>query len=115
MIILNGPDKTYELKPSLQLVAALESVHGSLYQLAEELLDKTLPLSEMIDVMKMLYRHAGCAAELDDFLLRQPCTELLITFLLEVIGPVERIAAAHLPTAPFLDEMIKKFPDTEEK
>jgi hypothetical protein len=113
MISLTGPDKFYALQPSLKLVAALENAHGSLYLLAEDLLEKSLPLSEMVEIVKALYRYAGCDEELDDFLLQQPCTEILITFLLEVLGPVER-AATH-PSAPFLDDMMKKFPDAQEK
>ena len=113
MISLPGPDRVFTFKPSLQLISDLESVHGSLYELAEDLLEKTLPLSEMVEVVKTLYRHAGCDGEIDDFLLQQPCTEMLITFLLEVLGPVEKVMT-H-PPRPFLDAMMKKFPDTKEK
>jgi hypothetical protein len=63
----------------------------------------------MVEIVKRFYRHAGFEAVPDDFLLQQPCAEILITFLLEVLGPIERIAAP--PSAPFLDEMVKKFPD----
>jgi hypothetical protein len=108
-MILQGPDKTYPLKISLKLIAEVEADHGSLYVLAEDLLGKTLPLSEMVEIVKMLYGHAGCTAVPDDFLLQQPCTEILITFLLDVLGPIERVASP--PPAPFLDEMVKKFPD----
>jgi hypothetical protein len=111
MISLTGPDRVYTLKPSLQLIAALEGEYGSLYLLAEDLLEKSLPLSEMVEIVKALYRHAGCDDVLDGFLLQQPCTEILITFLLEVLGPIERVATP--PTAPFLDEMVKKFPDAK--
>jgi hypothetical protein len=107
-MILQGPDKAYTLKTSLKLIAEVEAGYGSLYALAEDLLEKTLPLSEMVEIVKTLYRHAGCAAA-DDFLLRQPCTEILITFLLDVIGPVERVCVP--PSQQFLDEMVKKFPD----
>ena len=109
MISLTGPDRVYTLNPTLQLISALERDYGSLYLLAEDLLEKSLPLSEMVEIVRVLYRHAGCGAALDGFLLQQPCTEILITFLLEVLGPIERVAA-H-PPKPFLDEMIKKFPD----
>lgn len=108
MITLQGPDKAYALKTTLKLVSAVEEGYGSLYALAEDLLEKTLPLSEMVEIVKTLYRHAGCAVP-DDFLLQQPCTEILITFLLDVLGPIERVATP--PPAPFLDEMVKKFPD----
>lgn len=109
MITLQGPDKTYNLKTSLNLIAAVEADYGSLYALAEDLLEKTLPLSEMVEIVKVLYRHAGCVKPLDEFLLQQPCTEILINFLMEVIGPVERVGAP--PSKPFLDDMVKKFPD----
>ena len=108
-MILQGPDGTYPLKTSLKLVAEVEASYGSLYALAEDLLEKTLPLSEMVEIVKKLYVHAGCDAPPDDFLLQQPCTEILITFLLEVLAPIERVATP--PSAPFLDEMMKKFPD----
>jgi hypothetical protein len=115
-VILHGPDKTHELAFTLKLVEALESAHGSLYEVAEGLLDKSLPLSEMVDILKTLYRHAGCETEdeaLGDFLLSQPCTEILITMLLEILEPVERASA--LPSARFLSEMSGKFPDAKEK
>lgn len=112
MIILPGPDKNYTPEINLKLVTALEGVHGSLYQVAETLLDKSLPLSEMVDILRVLYRHAGCEMEdaaLGDYILRQPCTELLITALLDILGPVERSG----PSAEFLSEMLAKFPDKE--
>ena len=121
MISLPGPDKVYALKPSLQLIADIESAHGSLYLLADDLLEKTLPLSGMVDVVKRLYRHAGCHAEIDEFLLQQPCADILINFLLDVLGPIEKVAAALAPDIikhplqPFLDAMIRKFPDAKEK
>jgi len=109
MITLQGPDKTYTLKTSLKLIAAVEADYGSLYALAEDLLEKTLPLSEMVEIVKVLYRHAGCAKSLDEFLLQQPCTEILINFLMKAIGPVERVGTP--PSKPFLDDMVKQFPD----
>jgi hypothetical protein len=109
MMRLQGPDKTYTLKTSLKLIAEVEASYGSLYALAEDLLEKTLPLSEMVEIVKSFYRHAGCAAPLDDFLLQQPCAEILITFLLDVLRPIENTAMP--PVAKFMDEMMKKFPD----
>lgn len=90
MITLQGPDKVYTLKPTLALIEALESEYGSLYQLAEDLLEKSLPLSEMVEVVRALYKHAGCTVS-GDFLLGQPCAEILISFLLGILGPIERM------------------------
>ncbi len=92
MTVLQGTDKNYPLTISLPLITALEEAHGSLYQIAEGLLDKSLPLSAMIDMLKIIYRHAGCEIA-DEFILQQPCTEILITVLLDILEPVERTAS----------------------
>jgi hypothetical protein len=92
MIDLKGPDGAHAWKPNLRHIAAIEQDYGSLYLLAEHLLDQSLSLSAIVGVVKLLYRQAGCTAEdslLDAFLLRQPCTSLLVRALLEVLKPIE--------------------------
>ena len=97
MIVLPGSDQSsYSLKITLSLISKMEKAYGSLYQIAESLLDKSLLLSTMIGILKMFYRHAGCKvpeAELDDFFLRQPCTELLTSVLLDILEPIDRMGA----------------------
>ena len=97
MIVLSGSDQaSYQLKITLSLISEMEEAYGSLYKIAESLLDKSLPLSSMIGILKMLYRYAGCKipeAELDDFFLRQPCTELLTSVLLDILEPIDRMGA----------------------
>ena len=97
MIVLQGFDQaSYPLKITLSLISEMEEAYGSLYQIAESLLDKSLPLSTMIGILKMLYHHAGCKipeVELDDFFLRQPCTELLTSVLLDILEPIDRMGA----------------------
>jgi len=123
MIVLPGLDQpSYPLRITLSLIAEMEGTYGSLYQLAESLLDKSLPLSTIIGVLKMIYRHAGCGISedaLDDFLLRQPCTELLTSVLLDILEPIERLESMTLeplpPSAQFLAEMVKKFPDSKKE
>ncbi len=89
MIVLHAPDgKACPLKPDFALIGAIEAEHGSLYALAEDLLDKSLPLTEMVAVVGALYRHAGCDVTVE-FLLQRPCADILIRFLLAVLRPIE--------------------------
>lgn len=93
---MNDLPGDYTLKISLKLIAAIEKDHGSLYRMAENLLEQSLPFSTMAAILKIIYRYAGCKMpedELDDFILRQPCAELLGTILLEILEPVERLGA----------------------
>jgi len=96
MTILPGTGQSYPLKISLQLIAEIEGGYGSLYQLAENLLDESLPFSTVAGILKTLYRHAGCKMTeeaLDDFILRQPGAELLTAVLLEILEPIDRMGA----------------------
>ena len=123
MTVLPGYDQpSYPLRITLSLIAEMEGTYGSIYQMAENLLDKSLPLSTIIGVLKMLYRHAECEISedvLDDFLLQQPCTELLTSVLLDILEPIERLESITLEslplTAKFLAEMVKKFPDSKKE
>ncbi|MFH1158062.1 MAG: hypothetical protein V1721_04160 [Pseudomonadota bacterium] len=120
MTFLLTPDQPCPLEVNLKLIAEMEGSYGSLYQIAERLLDKSLPVSSMIGVIKMLYRHAGCGIPdeaLDDFLLRQPCTELLTSVLLDILEPIEggMMPEPLPPSAQFLAGMIKKFPDSKKE
>lgn len=123
MTVLPGYDQpSYPLRITLSLIAEMEGTYGSIYQMAENLLDKSLPLSTIIGVLKMLYRHAGCGISedvLDDFLLRQPCTELLTSVLLTILEPIEQLGDMTLnslpPSAQFLADMVKKFPDSKKE
>lgn len=110
MMTLHGPTATHQLIPDFALVAALEAEHGSLYEMASDLFDKTLPLSEMIEVVGKLFRHAG-ARVTPDFLLGQPCAEILIQFLLAVLEPVEKSAAAAADNRA-LEDMLKNIKET---
>jgi hypothetical protein len=117
MTDLPGTGQSYPFKKSLKLVAEIEGKYGGLHQIAERLLDKTLTLTAMIGILKIAYRHSGCGMaedELGEFLLQQPCTELLTSFLLDILEPVDRLADAQFfPSAQFLTEMSRRFPDTK--
>lgn len=96
MIVLPGLDQSYPLKISLQLITDLERVHGSIYGIAEKLLEETLTLSAMMGILKTLYRHAGCESTeeaLEEIVLRETNGELLATVLLDILAPIERLGA----------------------
>ena len=107
----------YPFRNSLKLVAEIEGKYGGIYQIAERLLDKTLTLTAMIAILRIAYRYSGCGMteeELNEFLLRQPCTELLTSVLLVILEPIDRpVNVSPLPSAGFLTEMMNKFPDTK--
>jgi hypothetical protein len=116
MTDLPGAGQGYSFKASLRLVAEVEGKYGGLHQIAERLLDKSLTLTAMVGILGIAYRHSGCGAaedELGEFLLRQPCTQLLTSVLLDILEPVDRLAdEPFFPSAQFLREMSKRFPDT---
>lgn len=97
MFVLPGFDKVYPVKISLQLIEKIESAHGSLYQVAEDMLEQSLPMSKMVEFLKIIYRHAGCdipEEALEEFLLKQPCPELLIALLLSILDPVDKMGGS---------------------
>lgn len=115
MIVLEGEGESYTWRATLGHIAALEQAYGSLYVLGENLLTQSVTLSAVAGAVKMLYRQAGCTREdaaLDEFILRQPCTHILVAALLDILGPIEKQAPGG-PQAAFLHEMMKRFPDTE--
>jgi hypothetical protein len=99
MTVLQGPDRDYPVKITLGLVADLEKKYGSLYQIAEGLIAKNMPLSTIADMLKTVYRAAGCDTEektLDAFLVRQPCADIFAAFLLDILSPLENMGGVML-------------------
>lgn len=102
MIVLPVPDGGCPLKVSLELITELENEYGSLYQVSEDILSQSMSVSRMAGFLKMLYRHAGCDVP-EEWLLKQSSTDLLVTFLLSVLEPIDKIGAVLLgenQTAP---------------
>ena len=69
-IILAAPDGDLHLRLTLGLVEDLEKTGGSLFKTADMLLQKELPLGDIVRLVKSAYRHAGCKTEdpaLDEF------------------------------------------------
>ena len=85
-----------DFKITLQLVIDIEKEHGSLYKMAENLVGKTMTLSEIVKVLKIFYRHAGSTEteeQLEEFILKLPCDEVLMTVLLDILGGLDRLGA----------------------
>lgn len=92
MIFLPTSNQAYPLKISLQFISEIENAYGSIYRLAEGLVDRSLSLTVIVGILKLAYRHAGCEIT-EEVILRQPCTELLTSILLDILGPVDRLGA----------------------
>ncbi|MBI1215687.1 MAG: hypothetical protein GC185_07705 [Alphaproteobacteria bacterium] len=93
---LPGPDKPYALPLNLALVEALEEAGGGLMQLAERLLRKELPVSDMLRVLRAAYRFSGCTLEdgaLETFILQNAPPLLLAEILLCVLTPLQAAGA----------------------
>ena len=96
MMTFPGPDRGYTFKITLKLVEEVEQKHGSLYRIAEEVLNKNQPFSATVNLLKTIYRQAGFDGDdavLEEFLFRQPCVEMLTSFLLEILRPAEKLGA----------------------
>ncbi len=72
------------MKLSLRVVQQLEEAHGSLYKIAEALLDKTLAAAEIESILKKL-----CCHDHRDM----PGEERLMQILLDILGPFEKMGA----------------------
>lgn len=95
-ILLPGPETSYPLPLTLQLVKDLESAGGSLFKTADMLLAQELPQDDMIKLLAVIYRHAGCAMEsalLDDFLLRSSPATTLTGVLVGLLAPLHDLGA----------------------
>lgn len=77
----------------------MEREFGSLFKMAENLVQKTMPLHEVINILQLVYREAGCAlpdAQLADYLLCRsavPPLSLLSDVLLHILTPLQTAGA----------------------
>lgn len=98
-ITLPAPNGVYPFIPTLSLVEKMEKQSGSLFKLAENLVQKTMPLHDMIALLQLVYREAGCilpADALADYLLRRapvPPLSLLSDILLQILTPLQAAGA----------------------
>ena len=93
------PDGSIAFTPTLQLVAALETQYGSLLKRADDLVQKNMPLSQVLDMLCTIYRDAGCEVPpetLSAYLWRgmgQSPVTLLSDILLAILTPLQRMDA----------------------
>lgn len=96
------PDGTLAFLPTLQLVERLEAEYGSLLKLADDLVQKTLPLSKVLDTLVVVYGYAACT--LDDETLRlflwrgmkQSPVALLSDILIDILTPLHDMDAIEI-------------------
>lgn len=95
-IILHAPEGRLTLVPTLSLVEALEK-DTSLLKTAERLLSRDLKISEILPLLHICYRAAGCTAadaDLDAFLLERAPGLMLAEILVALIAPLAGMGAA---------------------
>lgn len=98
-ITLPAPSCVYPFIPTLALVEKMEKETGSLFTLAEKLVQKTIPLHDVIGILQLVYRDAGCVLPeevLGDYLLRRapvPPLSLLSDILLHILTPLQAAGA----------------------
>lgn len=95
-ILLPGPATSYPLPLTLQLVKDLEAAGGSLFKTADMLLSRELPLGDVLKLLSVAYRHAGCAieaTELDEFLLKSSPALTLTDILVGLLAPLHDLGA----------------------
>lgn len=84
---------------TLGLVAQLEDAHGSVFSMAENILQKTLPLSEAIAILAGIYRAGGCTMTDDaraEFLLADAAPVAVLTGILtRIITPLHHLDAVE--------------------
>jgi|GEM_PF-1596676 len=95
------PEGTLAFAPTLQLVERLEAENGSLLKLADDLVQKSLPLSKVLDILCLVYSHAGCGLESEAlrlFLWRgmgQSPVALLSDILIDILTPLHDMDAVE--------------------
>jgi len=89
------PNGQLVFAPTLQLVERLEAEHGSLLKLADDLVQKNMPLSRVLDILCLVYSHTGCTHTKDslrEFLWRGMAPSpvaLLSDILIDILTPLQ--------------------------
>lgn len=93
------PEGMLFFTPTLQLVERLEDRYGSLLKLADDLVQKTLPLSRVLNILCLVYAEAGCKLAdetLRPFLWRDAGPSpvaLLSDILIDILAPLHDMDA----------------------
>jgi hypothetical protein len=94
-VLLPAPSGELRLDLTLDLVEKLEDTGGSLFKTADMLVDKTLPLTDIVRLLRVAYAQAGFDGNIAEFLLaaRTPPALLLKDILLGILAPLHRMGA----------------------
>lgn len=96
------PDGMLPAVINLALVETLEDALGSLYALASDLLAGQAQHRDMICLLGIVYRHAGCKMEENafaDYLMTLPAARMTTEILGAILTPLSRIDIAQQPAA----------------
>jgi hypothetical protein len=96
-IILTGPAQDHKLHLNLQLVKDLEQAGGSLFKTADMLLQRELPLTDVLNLVTVAYRAAGCGEqeeELNAFLLQRAPALILTEILVGLLAPMRQMGVS---------------------
>lgn len=97
------PGDKIPLRPTLQLVKNLEEAGGSLFKIADMLLQRELPLCDVITLLHVTYETAGCAESREnraEFLLEKSPALLLTNILVAILDPLHQMGAVHEAETP---------------
>jgi hypothetical protein len=95
-MMLPAPAGPLPLKLNLELVEALEEAGGSLLKLADRLVAHELKIGEMLPLLRLCYRRAGCALEgeaLESFILSRTPAALTASLLMNILSPLQDMGA----------------------
>lgn len=96
---LPTPEGDIAFAPTLQLVEDIEAQFGSILKLADDLVQKNMPLSRALTVLCAVYSDAGCKTPQDaltQYLWRgmgQSPVALLSDILLGILAPLQQMDA----------------------
>jgi hypothetical protein len=88
---------------NLALVETMEETAGSLYALAADLLAGSAAHSDLLRLLDVVYRHAGCTLDENcraDYLMTLPAARLVTELLAAVLTPLSRIDIAQKAAPP---------------
>lgn len=95
--VLPSPQGDVAVKINLDLVERLEKKGGSLFKIADQLVQKELPLSDILQLLLVAYASPDHERQsLADYILKQspkPPAQILSEILLHILTPSQRMGA----------------------
>lgn len=98
-ITLPGPQHTFHLRPTLDLVTKIEDIGGNIFKIADQLIAQELGLNDILRLLTAAYQSCDAALdahEIADFLLND-CdvapSLLLSDILVAILSPLQAMGA----------------------